>query len=223
MTPSKASVQAITATVKTLCRHAAGATPAQRIETLHPLLRGWANYHRHSICRATFAPLDSFGWRRLSRWAKLRQPNNTGRWITERSFPHQPGESWRYTDPTTGTQLLRLHAAVNPQRHSKVKSNANPCDPLWEASCQDRDRHVALQRSSAFRATLLRQQTGRCPICRQRIDGEEPLALHHRDGIHQNNQRENLVLLHPNCHRQVHYAPDSTTTVPRPSRGVGHA
>ena len=223
MTPSKASVQAITAKVKTLCRHAAGATPAQRIDTLHPLLRGWANSHRHSIWSETFAPLDSFVWRRRYRWAKLRHPNKTGRWITERSFPHQPGESWRYTAPTTGKQLLRIQAAVKPQRHIKVKSNANPCDPLWEASFQDRDRHLALQRSSAFRATLLRQQTGHCPICRQLIDGEEPLELHHRDGIHQNNQRENLVLLHPNCHRQVHYAPDSTTTVPRPSRGVGHA
>jgi RNA-directed DNA polymerase len=223
ITPSKASVQAITAKVKTLCRHAAGATPAQLIDTLKPILRGWANYHRHSICSETFAHLDSFVWRRLYRWAKLRHPHKTGRWITERYFPHQPGESWRFTDPTTGKQLLRIQAAVKPQRHMKVKSNANPFDPLWEAYFQERDRHLALQRSSVFRATLLRQQTGRCPLCRQLIECEEPLELHHRDGIHQNNQRENLVFLHPNCHRQVHYAPDSTTTVPRPAQGVGHA
>jgi RNA-directed DNA polymerase len=95
MTPSKARVQAITATVKTLWRHAAGATPAQRIATLKPLLRGWANSHRHSICRETFAHLDRFVWRRLSRWAQLRHPNKTGRWITERYCPHQPGASWR--------------------------------------------------------------------------------------------------------------------------------
>ena len=118
LTPSQASVQAIPAKVNTLCRHAAGATPAQLIDTLNPLLRGWANYHRHSICSETFAQLDSFVWRRLYRWAKLRHPNKTGRWITERYFPHQPGESWRYTDPTTGKQLLRIQAAVKPQRPS---------------------------------------------------------------------------------------------------------
>jgi len=223
MTPSKASVQAMTAKGKTLCHQAAGATPAQRIDALHPLLRGWANSHRHSIWSEPFAHLDRFVWRRLYRWAKLRHPNNTGRWITERSFPHQPGASWRCTDPTTGTHILRVQAAVKPQRYMKVKRNAHPCDPPWEPYFQDRDRQLAVQKSSAFRATLLRQQTGRCPLCRPRIECEEPLALPHRDGIHQNNQRENLVLLHPNCHRQGHSAPDSTTTVPRPSQGVGHA
>jgi RNA-directed DNA polymerase len=223
ITPSKASVQAITAKIKALCRRAAGATPAQLIDTLNPILRGWANYHRHSICSATFAHLDSFVWRRLYRWAKLRHPNKTGRWITERYFPQQPGTSWRFTDPTTGQQLLRIQAAVKPQRHIKVKSEANPFDPHWETYFQERDRLLALKTTSAFRAKLLQQQTGRCPICRQIIQGEEPLELHHRDGVHQNNRRENLVLLHPNCHRQVHYAPDSTTTMPRPSRGVGHA
>jgi RNA-directed DNA polymerase len=223
ITPGKASVQAITAKVKTLCQQAAGATPAQLIDTLNPILRGWANYHRHIICGETFAQLDSFVWRRLYRWAKLRHPNKTGRWITTRYFPHQRGDAWRFTDPTTGNQIIRIQEAVKPQRHIKVKSNANPFDPHWEAYFQYRDRQLALKTSSAFRAQLLHQQTGRCPICRQVIQCEEPLELHHRDGIHQNNQRKNLVLLHPNCHRQVHYAPDSTTTVPRPSRGVGHA
>jgi hypothetical protein len=39
----------------------------------------------------------------------------------------------------------------------------------------------------------------------------------------EHNRLVNLVLLHPNCHRQVHYAPDSTTASTRPARGVGHA
>jgi RNA-directed DNA polymerase len=223
ITPSKASVQTITAKIKTLCHQAAGSTPAQLVDTLNPVIRGWANYHRHSICGKTFAQLDSFVWRRLYRWAKLRHPNKTGRWIVQRYFPHQPGESWRFTDPTTGKQIIRIQEAVKPQRHIKVKSDANPFDPHWEAYFQDRDRQLALKATSALRAKLLQQQTGRCPLCRQIIQCEEPLELHHRDGTHQNNRRENLVLLHPNCHRQVHYAPDSTTTVPRPSRGVGHA
>jgi RNA-directed DNA polymerase len=223
ITPSKARVQTITAKVTTLCQQAAGATPAQLIETLNPIIRGWANSHRHIICGETCAQLDSFVWRRLYRWAKLRHPHNTGRWIAQRYFPHQPGDAWRCTEPTTGQQIIRIQEAVKPQRHMKVKSNANPFDPHWEAYFQYRDRQLALKTSSAFRAKRLHQQTGRCPICRQVIQCEEPLALHHRDGIHQNNQRENLVLLHPNGQRQVHYAPDSTTTVPRPSRGVGHA
>ena len=50
ITPSKASLQALKAKVKALCKQAAGSTPAQLIDTLNPVLRGWANYHRHVIC-----------------------------------------------------------------------------------------------------------------------------------------------------------------------------
>ena len=121
MTPSQASLQAIKAKVKVLCKHRAGRTPAQLIGTLNPVLRGWANYHRHVICGTTFAQIDSFVWRRLFRWAKLRHPNKTGRWIAARYFPHDWGQSWRFTDPDTGTQILRIQEAVKPQRHSKVK------------------------------------------------------------------------------------------------------
>src|ERR671925_357618 len=143
--------------------------------------RGWANYHRHVICSETFARLDRFVWRRLYRWAKRRHPDKTGRWNTERYFPHQPGEAWRFTDPLTGKQGIRVQEVVKPQRYLKVKGEANPFDPVWEG------------------------------------------YFHHRDGNHQNNQLGNLVLLHPNCHRQEHYTPEHTTESSRPSRGVGHA
>jgi RNA-directed DNA polymerase len=184
ITPRKARVQPITAKSKTLGHQAAGSTPAQLVETRNPVSRGGANYHRHSICGKPFAQLDSFVWRRLYRWAQLRHPNTTGRWIVQRYFPHQPGASWRLTDPTTGKQILRIQEAVKPQRHMKVKSDANPFDPHWEAYLQDRDRQLALKATSALRATLLQQQTGRCPLCRQLIQCAEPLALHPRDGTH---------------------------------------
>jgi RNA-directed DNA polymerase len=223
ITPSKASFQALKGKVRTFCKQAKGATPAQLIETLTPVLRGWANYHRHVICGKTFAKLDNFVWQRVYRWAKRRHADKTGRWITDRYFPHRQGEPWRFTDPATGTQLLRVREAIKPQRYLKVKGEANPFDPAWETYFQERDRKLALWASSPFRATLLRQQHGLCPGCRQVIQVEEEVELHHRDGHHQNNQRGNLVLLHPNCHRQEHYAPERTTASTRPSRGVGQA
>jgi RNA-directed DNA polymerase len=116
-----------------------------------------------------------------------------------------------------------MQEAVKPQRHLKVKGDANPFDPGWEAYFQHRDRQLTLHASSLGRANILRQQHGRCPVCRQVIQREEALELHHRDGYHQNNRRVNLVLLHPNCHRQVHWAPECNTDSPRPLRGVGHA
>jgi RNA-directed DNA polymerase len=223
ITPSKASLQAITTKVKTLCKQAAGATPEHLIDTLNPVLRGWANYHHHVICSKTFATLDSFVWRRLYRWAKLRHPNKTGRWLAARYFPHRPGETWRFTDPTTGKQVIRVQEVLKQQRYIKIKGDANPFDPQWEAYFQYRERQLALKASSAFRAKVLQQQHGRCPGCQQVLQYDESLELHHRDGNHQNNRLINLVLLHPNCHRQAHYAPDRSTEPTRPSRGAGHA
>jgi len=223
ITPSQASLQALRDKVRTLGQQGRGATPEQLIDTLTPVLRGWANSHRHSICGQTFAKLDPFVWQRVYRWAKRRHSDKTGRWIVERYFPHHTGEAWRFTDPVTGKQLLRVREAVKPQRYLKVKGEANPFDPAWEVYFQDRDRKLALWASSPFRAKILRQQHGSCPGCRQVIQVEEEVELPHRDGNHQHNHLGNLVLLHPTCHRQVHYAPESPTASSRPSRGGGQA
>jgi RNA-directed DNA polymerase len=92
------------------------------------------------LCAATFATLDSFVWRRLYRWAKQRHSDKTGRWITNRYFPHHAGESWRFTDPTSGLQIIRVQEAVTPQCHIKIKGDTNPFDPQWEAYFQHHDR-----------------------------------------------------------------------------------
>ncbi len=221
--PSTASFHALKAKVRTLCQQAAGATPEALIERLNPVLRGWANYHRHTLCSQIFFWLDSFGWRRLFRWAKRRHPDKTGCWIADHYFPHQPGESWCFTDPATGKQVLRVLESIKPERYLKVKSAANPFDPDWEAYFRVRDQRLRLRASSPFRATILRQQPGQSPCCRQMIQVEEEVEVHHRDGNHQNNHLANLVWLHPTCHHQVHYAPDNPTQSSRPSRGVGQA
>jgi RNA-directed DNA polymerase len=204
ITPSTASFQGIKAKGKTLCKQAAGATPAWLIAQLNPVLRGWAHSHRHVICAETCAKLDSSVWQRMYRWAKHRHPDTTGRGITERYVPHQRGEAWRFTAPTRGKQRIRGQETVTSQRHIKIKGEAHPFDLQWEAYFHHRDRQLARKTSSAFRAKILQQQKGLWPICREVIQREEDRELHHRDGNHQHNRRANLVLLPPNCHRQVH-------------------
>jgi RNA-directed DNA polymerase len=174
-TPSKGSCQGSKTQGQARCQHAVGATPARRSESLNPVLRGWANYPRHVICPETCAKLDRCVWQRLYRWAQHRHPEQTGRWITPRDFPHQRGESWRFTDPTSGKQLIRGQEVGKPQRHIKIKGDANPFDPQGEAYCQHRDRQLALRTTSACRAQLLNQPQGLGPNCRQVIHSEENL------------------------------------------------
>jgi 5-methylcytosine-specific restriction endonuclease McrA len=54
--------------------------------------------------------------------------------------------------------------------------------------------------------TLYREQDGICPICRQEITEITEWHRHHiiRRSNGGKNTAENLVLLHPECHRQAH-------------------
>jgi len=113
----------------------------------------------------------------------------SGRWRGDRPAPLK-----RIDIPTkNGTQrpLSIPTLGDRAQRHVKVKGDANPCDPAWEASVQDRDRQRAQQASSGVRATVLRQHDGRCLVCRQVIQCEEALERHHRDGDHQHTRLVN--------------------------------
>jgi RNA-directed DNA polymerase len=69
--------------------------------------------------------------------------------------------------------------------------------------------------------TLYREQDGICPICRQEITEITEWHRHHiiRRSNGGKNTAENLVLLHPECHRQAHSL-KLEVVKPRPERGV---
>lgn len=208
ITPSRASYRAVCQKVRALCRKLRGATPGTLIQQLNPVLRGWANYHRHVVCSEVFARLDRFVWRRTFRWARRRHSNHTRRWIVQRYFPKRASAGRPFTDPLTGRKLV-LASSVKALRHRKVLAQANPFDREWEDYF--RLRALRLNRDSlpVFLRRVLLRQLGMCPVCRQMLQVEEEHHLHHRDGNHQNNAIENLMLLHSACHRQQHAAKGS--------------
>jgi RNA-directed DNA polymerase len=100
--------------------------------------------------------------------------------------------------------------AVNTpiKRHTKVRAKANPYDPQWETYFEkwiDAKMLVDLRRRDGLRRLWLRQH-GICLVCQQKITKQTGWHSHHivwkvhggHDGM------ENRVLLHPNCHNQVH-------------------
>ena len=56
-----------------------------------------------------------------------------------------------------------------------------------------------------FKSIILEEQDYKCPCGVGLIWHYKPLTLqlHHIDGNHKNNARENLVILCPNCHTQT--------------------
>lgn len=63
-TPSKASGPALRAKRRTLGKQAKRTAPAQLLAILNPILRGWANSHRHVLWGAIFPKLDTCLWQR---------------------------------------------------------------------------------------------------------------------------------------------------------------
>ena len=94
------------------------------------------------------------------------------------------------------------------KRHTKMKAEANPYDLAFEEYFEQRLERVWRESMKGQRKVLmlwLRQQQC-CAMCRQRITKTTGWNIHHivervKGG---GDELSNLVLLHPNCHRQLH-------------------
>ena len=91
--PSKQSMESIKNKVKTICNSSGQLTQAQLIGRLNPVLRGWANYHRHIICGKAYSQVTRYVWFRLMRWGKSRHPTKSGLWMARRYFGYARGST----------------------------------------------------------------------------------------------------------------------------------
>ena len=213
--PSGKNVRAFLAKIDEVIQHEGGyLTAGQLIERLNPKIRGWALYHRHASSARTFARVDDMIFKKLWRWARRRHRGKSARWVKAKYFTRPDDSRWRFrgavTDDNGGYQPVLLFQArsMTIRRHVKIRGTANPYDPAWELYFEER---LATQMASSLtgRGTaryLWLEQNGKCLICAQPLTLAEGWHVHHLlrrayggdDGI------DNLVLLHPNCHRQVH-------------------
>jgi RNA-directed DNA polymerase len=230
--PSRTSVKSLLRKVRNVIKVHKATPASQLIGQLNPLLRGWANYHCHVVSKVTFAKMDHAIFQALWRWAKRRHPNKRPGWIHQKYFTRVTDNRWVFFGTTTTSRgktqeprLIRL--AYTPiTRHTKVKAEANPYAPAWEGYFEA-PLGMKMGQTLQGRRSLLylwRAQNGLCPVCEQPITKLTGWNNHHivwrskggSDGA------ANRVLLHPNCHRQVH-SPGLHVDKPRPNKGVGKA
>lgn len=225
--PSKKNTHAFLAKVRGIVKANKQATAGNLIAQLNPVIRGWANYHRHDASKAAFGYVDRAIFRALWRWACRRHSRKPRRWIRKRYFRTIGERNWVFYGEQEGRKNHLLYAKTVPvRRHRKVKGEANPYDPDWEGYFEAR-LGVKMAHNLKGRRQLLhlwKEQDGLCPVCDQRITTLTGWHNHHviwrtyggADGA------ENRVLLHPECHRQVH-SQRLTVTKPRPARGEREA
>jgi RNA-directed DNA polymerase len=114
------------------------------------------------------------------------------------------------TLPDGKKQIIRLIKAqeIQIRRHIKIRKEANPYDPQWETYFEARIGQQ-MEKDLKGRRKLVQlwmEQKGRCPMCNQQITKATGWNLHHLQWRVKGGTEviANLVLLHPNCHRQVH-------------------
>jgi len=141
-TPSKKNLHAFLERVRTVVRTNPTVKQEHLIWTLNPIIRGWANYHRHIVATRAFRKAEMVLFHCLWRWAKRRHPEKSVAWITQRYW-HRLGRRRRSFAVRTTLHGKRALARLEDPtetaiwRHVKVKSEANPFDPHWRTYFED--------------------------------------------------------------------------------------
>jgi RNA-directed DNA polymerase len=227
--PAQKNVETFLDKIRKVIKANKQATAGHLIVQLNPFIRGWANYHRHVSSKQTFNKIDHAIFLSLWHWAKRRHPRKSRRWIKDKYFHSIGNRNWVFSgtimDKQGKPRLIRLFYAhrVSIKWHIKIKGEANPYDPVWELYFEQR-LGVKMENNLKGRRQLLylwQEQGGICPICKQKIT--QLTGWHNHHIIWRSNggsdKAENRVLLHPNCHRQVH-SQRLEVVKPRPSPGV---
>ena len=231
MKPSKANTKDLLKRIREIIKSNATATQVSLINQLNPILRGWANYHRHTVAQQTFDRVDHLIWYMLWRWAKRRHPNKGARWIKDKYFKTQSTRKWVFSATTLdkdGSQVVLKLVKVSDtpiRRHIKIKAQANPHDPEWDGYFESRWGQK-MRISPKGRKRLFRvwwRQDGLCSACGRQITDQTPWRVAHvvkpteggTDAI------LNLRIHHVNCRSSAkHLAVKKEEVLPGLERGL---
>jgi len=229
VTPAKKNIRTFIRHVQSIINGNKQARADNLVGILNPVIRGWANYHQHAVSSQTYSEVDDVIFKALWQWAKRRHPNKSRRWIKNKYFTTRGNDHWVFhgTKKDKDGKPLILHllnaASVSIKRHVKIRVEANPYVPEWETYFERR-LDVQMEANLKGYKKLLRlwlEQNGLCPVCQQKITKITGWHSHHiiwrvNGGKDDNSNR---VLLHPNCHRQVH-SQKLEVVKPRSARSV---
>ena len=211
--PSAKNVKAFLDGVREIIRMHRPVKQEILIRLLNPMIRGWANYHRHVVSKRTYATVDSHIWRALWRWARRRHPRKSCRWDRKKYFRTRDHRHWVFATQTRGNdgtpKPLALFSASSTRivRHVRVKADANPFDPAWDSYFAKRQGARMLERlqGRGFPDRLWRQQKGKCPGCGQLIVEDDRWVLQPIIPFKAGGARSitNLLMLHSTCQRSL--------------------
>ncbi|MCY4389539.1 MAG: group II intron reverse transcriptase/maturase [Desulfurellaceae bacterium] len=205
ITPSKKSELAIKHRLKQEWQKVTGYNADAVIGRLNPIIRGWANYFRGSVAKATFGELDRFMWDRTLRWCRRTHPHKNHGWITKQYFgKHRKGSQDKWIFGRPESHLIKF-MWTSITRHKMVPFDMAPDNPdlkeYWEKREKDKSKNLP-RRVHA----LAKRQGYKCPQCHMSLCNGEELDNHHhvektKGGT---DKSKNRRLVHLYCHQQIH-------------------
>lgn len=209
--PSAEGVRKLKEKVKAIWMEMRGKPVKLVLRRLNPIIRGWANYYRHSVAAETFRDLDAWMYAREMRYAKFNHPHKGRKWQVKKYWGKlNPGSKspWVFGDKENSGFLLQFRW-TKVQRYIMVKGVASPDDPdladYWDVRRRDaRTQEGELGRGLVSRAKFQRFE---CPVCKEALLNGEELHVHHLITDHTNPARDELqnqMLVHLYCHQQIH-------------------
>jgi RNA-directed DNA polymerase len=144
--PAKKNVKEFVNTIRADIKANATAKTETLINLLNPKIRGWANYYRHGVSKATFSKVDCDIFKAIWAWSKRRHPCKGQSWIKNKYFCRVEHDNWVFNaglQPAGGRyKLLRLMrtTAIPIVRHIKVRAEAQPYDPKYYEYFESRAR-----------------------------------------------------------------------------------
>ena len=122
--PSKKNVKTFLDEHPRNIKAALGSSAADLIKELNPKIRGWANYHRHTMNKSTFARVDHEIFSSLWRWARRRH----------RKRPHAGANRSTLHGTTEGLVLLPEERATTMDSRTDLGFHAPVTQPSSDIS-----------------------------------------------------------------------------------------
>lgn len=85
--PSKKALASIVDRTRALTRTGTNPSLEALLHRLNPMLRGWTNYFRYGVSKATFNYLRAFVWRRVVVWLRRKHRRSTWKQLRRRYLP----------------------------------------------------------------------------------------------------------------------------------------
>lgn len=154
--PAKSNFRTILTRIRETIRKFSAMKTGDMIRALNPIIRGWANYHRHIVANDTFRVMDSQIYRYLRDWAKRRHPHKGALWLAYKYW-HSGPKRWIFStvekapEGKRRVELIRA-TSIRIERHIKIRGAANPFDPKDAAYFEK--RRTDQQRRRAGRTAL---------------------------------------------------------------------